>query len=39
MRELGGGQHRVIDTEVIDALTYAWLARSRARALDRGAPG
>ena len=28
MRELGGGQHRVIDTEVIDALTYAWLARA-----------
>ncbi len=28
MRELGGGQHRVIDTEVVDALTYAWLART-----------
>ena len=27
MRLLGGGQHMVIDTEVIDALAHAWLAR------------
>ena len=29
MRVLGGGQHMAIDTEVIDALAYAWLARSQ----------